>query len=562
VSLAAAVAPRLPNEVAMKSARVVSSLSGVVVLGLLLSGGCGPSPEAPGDECDPGGDACPGEAPLCAPDPTGEHDNTCQAPAGTSCDPAAPEHCVGADVCIADGKGGGVCGSGPGTACDPASPTCGGNLACAELPDGSHACHLPVLIRGIVFDAEGGPAQPVASAQVIALDDQGTAVSDVAVSAADGSYELDVAVAREADGAPIAAVIFTLRASAADYQTFPGGVRPALPVSTSDVAAQETGYVIDTPVTDIALLPLPTEDDGVSISGTVLAGDASAGVLVVAETGAAGEGVAAVTDLGGKYTIFNVPSGSYTVIGYAAGIQLEPQEVTVAGADVAGVDLATAEAALGSIEGNIQIVNAPGGSETSVVLIPESTFFANADQTFLRGDVPRGLRTAPQSVSGSFLIENVPAGRYTVLAAFENDGLVRDPDPNIAGTQIVTVEMPTPGEAITIPESFKVTEALAVIGPGAGDEPEAITAPLDLVWQDDSSEDYYTVVVYDSFGEPVWSNDMVPSGSGDDVTVAYDGPLEPGMYYQFRATAFRSPGGTPGPIATTEDLKGVFYLAE
>ena len=38
------------------------------------------------------------------------------------------------------------------------------------------------------------------------------------------------------------------------------------------------------------------------------------------------------------------------------------------------------------------------------------------------------------------------------------------------------------------------------------------------------------------------------------------GPLDPGMYYQFRATAWRSPGGKPGPVSTTEDLRGVFYV--
>jgi hypothetical protein len=31
----------------------------------------------------------------------------------------------------------------------------------------------------------------------------------------------------------------------------------------------------------------------------------------------------------------------------------------------------------------------------------------------------------------------VPDGKYVALAAFENDGLVRDPDTSIGGTQIV-----------------------------------------------------------------------------------------------------------------------------
>jgi hypothetical protein len=191
--------------------------------------------------------------------------------------------------------------------------------------------------------------------------------------------------------------------------------------------------------------------------------------------------------------------------------------------------------------------------------VVESTF----SDTFVRGDVPRGLRTpltGPPDVTGDFTIENVPAGDYVVLAAFENDDLVRDPDPNIAGTQIVHITMPTPGEAIEVAESFKVTEALPVISPGA-EEPEAVSSAPTLTWGDDSSEDYYTVVVYDAYGELVWEDDNVPSVSGsDEVSVAYGGPMEQGMVYQFRATSWRSPGGTPGPISVTEDLRGVFYV--
>jgi hypothetical protein len=36
--------------------------------------------------------------------------------------------------------------------------------------------------------------------------------------------------------------------------------------------------------------------------------------------------------------------------------------------------------------------------------------------------------------------------------------------------------------------------------------------------------------------------------------------MVPGMYYQFRATSWRMPGGTAGPISNTEDLRGVFYV--
>ena len=210
--------------------------------------------------------------------------------------------------------------------------------------------------------------------------------------------------------------------------------------------------------------------------------------------------------------------------------------------------------------------------EFSIVSFTDERGRTLDDVAIVRGEVPRGLRTplsGPPDVSGAFSISGVPEGRYVVLAAFENDLLVRDPDPNIAGTQIVTVEMPTPGIDVALSDSFKITEALGVVGPGA-DDAEQVSSPPTLRWLDDSSEDFYTVVVYNAYGDLVWclseqlpncDGPNIPGVSGQaEVTVPYGGPLELVMYYQFRATSWRSPGGKPGPISTTEDLRGVFFV--
>jgi hypothetical protein len=521
---------------------------------------CGPSPEQVGDECDPD-DGCP-DGLVCA--SRGDED-ICLHPPGAACDPNQ-DFCHESE-CLDNGEGGFVCAQiiEEGGSCDPNQPDvsiCAPGLVCAELAAGGHACFAPVLLRGQVFDAQS--LAPIAEAQVLALDDQGTAVSDVATSDAAGNYELDLPVARSSDGAPVADAIFTLRGSAADYQTFPGGVRTSLPISSGEIAAEGEGWVLDTTLTDIGLIALPQAERGLpSIAGHVLAGDASGGVLVVAENGE--RALTAVSDRQGAYTIFNVPDGAFEVRGYAAGVQLEPANAEMAGAPLVGVDLALGDAALGSVSGSVNIVNAPGGSVTSVVLVVASTFNPN----FVRGEVGRGLRTplsGPPNVSGQFEIAGVPEGDYLVLAAFENDFLVRDPDPNIAGTQIQSISMPARGEDVSLEESFKITEALAVVGPGA-EQPEEVSSAPTLTWADDSSEDYYTVVVYDALGERVWclSDDEagcdgpnVPRVTGsDDVEVEYGGPLAPGMYYQFRATSWRN----TGPISQTEDLRGVFFVA-
>jgi hypothetical protein len=604
----------------MRTAKLLTAAAAVGCIPLLVLA-CSSAPEAPGDPCEPDGDPCPGgtacqsngddefickivpggSCDAAADDPFCANGTSCLADAdgggsscyfgsGSSCDPAAAESFCAPDlICGTDAEGNSRCGKPPGAECnaeltgecapplvceantegvtvcsipeggecDPTldDPHCAGANVCAEKQSGGYACFPPILVKGRVFDATTDAG--IEGAHVLGLDDQSTAITDVAISAMDGAYSLDLPVVRNDDGSPID-VIFTLRASAQDYQTFPSGIRTSLPIQTSSAMTDMDGaYLIQLPLTDISLIPLPTTEQGrPSISGTVLAEERSAGVMVVAESG--GAGLTAVSDKKGAYTIFNVPSGSYTVNGYAAGLALVPVSTSVASAPVTGVDLSPSSSALGSISGSIQIVNAPGGSKTSVVLVLESTF----DDTFVRGEVPRGLRaplSGPPTVDGAFTIADVPPGAYVVLAAFENDSLVRDPDPNIAGTQIVHITMPDPGQSIDLPDSFKITEALEIISPGAGD-PEVVSGTPTFQWVDDSSEQFYSIVVYNAYGELVWEDPNVPGVSGGNVSVPYAGPaLESGMYYQFRATSWRQSGMQPaGPISQTEDLKGVF----
>jgi hypothetical protein len=224
-----------------------------------------------------------------------------------------------------------------------------------------------------------------------------------------------------------------------------------------------------------------------------------------------------------------------------------------------GVDLVESGEALSTVAGNVQIVNAPGGLDTSIVLAVESTFVEDA----ARGTVPPGLRVG--KILGDFAIADVPDGRYVVLAAFENDWLVRDPDQTIGGTRIVRIEVPDPltGNTITLPEGFKITEALTVVSPGTDGPEEIVTPTPTFEWDDDSSEDGYVLRVFDAFGNEIWSDELGPITGLPTVTHTYAGPaLEPGMFYQFRATSFRDKQEGRTAISTTEDLKGVFQYSE
>lgn len=436
--------------------------------------------------------------------------------------------------------------------CDLADPQCEGGLVCEAITEGEPQCVGPVLIRGMVINL--ADEAPIEGARIQAVDVNGAAVGTSGVSAADGTYELTVPVLRDADGLPLEGS-FTLRVQAADYQEFPTAIRPALPLDPATAVADEESFVIENALTTVGLIALPGDTSQLGSIAGALDADPNAGVLVVASNGTSA--YVGFSDSAGEYVIFNVPAGTYTVTGYLAGLQLSTASASLdPGEDESGVDLAEADRPLSTVSGNVQIVNAPGGSVTSVILAVESTFVEAA----ARGATPPGLRVG--DVSGTFTIPNVPDGRYVVLAAFENDNLVRDPDQNIGGTQIVHLQVPDPlaGNAITISEGFKITGALDVVSPGA-DEPEQVLTPTPtFVWADDSSEDGYEIRVFDSFGVQVWSDELGPTTGSATVSHNYAGPPPtPGMFYQFRVWSFRERNEGRNYISTTEDLRGVFY---
>jgi len=430
--------------------------------------------------------------------------------------------------------------AGPGDPCPlKGQAICGEGLVCEEVEGAQDgACFAPVVFQGKVFDALN--SKPIASARVVARDANDAAVSSVAISQPDGTYSLNVPTKRDAKGVPLKAQ-YTLRADASAYQTFPTAPRIALPIDIATAAGDPP--VLKSAATDIALVPLPNAAGLGSVAGKVIA-DSPGGTLVVAG------GSTGVADFTGAYEVFNVKAASgVTVSGYAQGLQIKPVMASVvAGTQTPGINLTAAGPATATVSGKVDIVNGGGATATSVVLAVEETFNKDA----ARGEVPRGLRVA--NVAGDFVIKDVPDGKYVVLAAFENDGLVRDPDTAISGTQIVHITVA--GQAQALATSFKITGALPVVSPGA-DKLDEVSGTPSFVWGDDSGEDHYEVRLFDAFGMSVWEDLAIPGVSGgSNVTAKYGGEaLKSGMIYQFRATSIKNGGS---PIATTEDLKGVF----
>ena len=512
-----------------------------------------------------GGCSAPGPNEACEPDQAeacGEHDfalsclpvqdgsYACLNPLGGRCD-LSDDYCAPGAECQPDAEGTARCLLTESAACDMDEDFCAGGLVCAAVGDDEYQCHPHVFVQGVVFDSEN--LDPIEGAHIIAFNEEGSALSDVAVSDANGIYTLSLPAVRDEEGSPIQQ-FFTLRVGAANYQTFPSGIRQAQPIDASQANDLEEGYVIDTAQTDVALIPLPEEEQGFpSIRGRVDIEGGLGGVLVVAEADA-DTGFSAVSARDGAFAIFNVPPGEYEVRGYIADYQIEPTAVSMDDERIVDVILTRSEAGIKDLAGQIQIVSAHGSLRSSVVLVVASTF----DEISVRGEVPAGLRaprTGTPNINGEWTIEGVPAGDYYVLAGFENDQLVRDPDEGTAGTDLVRITVPAEGGTMNVTPSFKVTAALDTVSPGR-EGPEGLTERPTLTWGPYSNAQWYDLVVFDAFGNVVWeANAIPPAGGSANLSVLYEGPFEEGMYYQFRAIAFRMSSA----ISSTEPLRGVFF---
>jgi len=448
-----------------------------------------------------------------------------------------------------------ACGGGSET-CVLGEPSgCGADLVCEAVTDGQARCFAPIHVEGRVFDLATNTG--IVGARVVAIDANGAPVSTVVESGANGAYSLPVPTTRDTSGGAVAAQV-TLRADAQGYLTFPTAPRLGIPVelsAASDADGDGDEEVVSS-VTDIGLIVRMDVGSGVAIvRGTVEAADPG-GVLVVAVQSERTV-ASAITADDGSFVLFDVPTSTTAIEGYRANLNVTAATVSVSAPETTGVQLTASTTGLSTVTGSVQIVNAPGGLSTSVILVLESTFV----EATARGQAPPGLRVAP--VEGAWSIAGVAPGEYVALAAFENDLLVRDPDTSIAGTEIVHFVVPLASGTVDLGDGFKVTEALAVISPGAETVEVVTTGTPTLEWSDDSSEDGYELRVYDAFGRVIWENLDVPRVTGaPSVQVTYAGPtLANGMVYQFRAWSWTEDrSGARVYKSVTEDLLGVFEV--
>lgn len=452
--------------------------------------------------------------------------------------------------------------------CDVGAQTgCGAGQACEYVGSIGSACFAPIAITGVVLDASAVATTAVPGARVVALDANRAPVSTVAVAATvSGAYEIGVRAPRDLSGRPISTRV-TLRADAQGFQTFPGGIRPALPIDLSTAVPMGGGrFVVASPLTVVQLLPI-AGGGGASISGTVARVPGIAPPLVVAAPVGAGTVSTGIADRDGSYAIFNLaPDASYVVTAYARGAN-HPGIATgplVAGPNPGknvGAPSPTAPGA--SLDGNL-IFNNGASPPMQVTLVVEATYVTTLD----RGESPPGLTVDVLPGAGGYRVSGVPDGRYVVLAAFGHDGKVRDVSGG-GNTEAPRVTV-SGGTLQGSPPGFKIkpaVELLTIGGAAVGVEPVVAvsSATPRFTWATGSaysSAATYRVLVFDAFGKQVWSVDLPAANEAVDYAGA---ALQERMVYQLRILALSE---TPAELAAdpltvtqlsqTEDVLGVF----
>ena len=463
--------------------------------------------------------------------------------------------------------------------CNPAdASSCQSGQVCEQVAGGGTACAAPVQLSGNVFDL--ATTNGIAGARVVALDASQAPLAPASVTDANGNYTIAIPATRTSSGSPTGSV--TLRADAAGYQTFPSGLRVAIPVDLSTAVLTSGKYVVATAATDIGLAGLPAGNYA-ALHGTVAAAPAKGGILVVAAPAAGGAGVSGFADQTGSYYVYNLPVAAggtaWTVQPYAQGANYTPS-VTLPLALMAGddkvVNFSLSSTAPYSLTGSVQFTGQnlpPSPQTTSVILVVKSTY----DAALHRGWAPPGLRDGNvTSTYPTFTIAGVPDGDYLVLAAFENDGMVQDPGQGSTGLYEAVIS----GGALTEvflngslqankSIAFKVTGAVSLAAPftgtyGSSPWPASSNAPT-FDWVAYPSTIQYDVEVIDQLGNVACLKTGIPENTVPlaftwNATDCSAAAAAAGTWYQFVVKAYQN--GTSGLVlaSLSEDLKGVFYV--
>ncbi|MTI39590.1 carboxypeptidase-like regulatory domain-containing protein [Fulvivirga lutimaris] len=398
-------------------------------------------------------------------------------------------------------------------------------------------------LKGIITD--GSSTDLLADASVIVFNADDNAPVASLLSDGDGVYSIDLEEGN-----------YFVKVYRQDYLSVPAPGLSSIPFSI--VVGQTTEN-------DITLFPSNDTNVGF-ISGTVAAGgNAVPGALVVASNGT--NAFSGVSDADGKFVIFNVTSGSYTVSAWLAGYNSDNIPVSVTtDSEATNTSVSLTQNASGSLSGQVRNISA-GNIDVDVALVHPIT----------RETIP-GLigRTTSQAYS----LSNIPDGEYIARATFENDNRVMDPD-RIFKFGEPQVTMTGAAESI----DFDITNSITVNDPT---NDASTTAPMEITsttptfsWTAYSSTSDYVIEVTDATtGQVIWGgfdtsgadpvkNIVIPSSSTsidfNEDSNASISALEVGKVYRWRVFASKNDQNSPTGwtlISASEDQLGLIKIVE
>lgn len=322
------------------------------------------------------------------------------------------------------------------------------------------------VVTGIVTD--GNTSETLSGVRIILFDaNTNQATENIVTTDVDGIYSFNV---------PGGSYFITLTKQG--YTDVPAVGVSALPFTVTN------GSELDNPVQMFT-------NDATNlgwISGKLTSSDTPVvGSLVVATDGTSG--YSTISDSEGNFVIFNLPSATYNVKAWKAGVNSPEASASVtADTETSQVNLAISTASGSTVSGTITFL-ATSNIEVDVALTHPVT-----------EEVIPGLSTTTSG--GTYSLQNAPDGEFLARASYANDGVVMDPDWIVKnGEPFVTV---SGGNAS---RNFSVTGAVSLVSPtndDASTNPVSSSSTPTFTWEAYSSSSDYVIEVTDANGNVIW----------------------------------------------------------
>ncbi len=418
-------------------------------------------------------------------------------------------------------------------------------------------------LSGTVTKAATTPALAIKDASVTIFNAKNNSPVATVTTDASGNYSRD-----------LSAGSYYVKVAAQGYNAVPPILLEPVPFAITSGK---------TTTNDIEMLAATNTTTG-WISGKVWVGDSGKkGVLVVASNGTAA--YSALSGADGKYTIYNVPQGDYSLTGYLAGygMQFPVNDVSVTANSAATILFAgdTTDVIPVALTTNIPLVkvNVSLNAIGTITATPE-TLLVSLIHPLTRETIPGLTQSQPYSPSISYQFSGVADGTYLVRASYANDTIVVDPDAIVKfGEPEVIASI---GSVYPDQVDLKVTGAVLLNSPTNAMESAAPTLITETAptfsWSAYSSASDYVIEVMDATtGTVIWGgfsgsydatlkNIVIPA-SETSILFNKDGmatsALLPGHVYRWRIYASKDDVKEATGwklISVSEEQQGLFKI--